>query len=139
MDPLPSWLQFIFTKYTLNSQINSVKRISISVENTCATPDKMQKISKMQIFARMHAQKSITRLYWISHYAKNGVLPFYSMPLLGTVVPVFSVLGFRSLPWFRALCTKNQIWIYVINLPGFSALLGFKALFYGDGQTDKVR
>ena len=29
----------------------------------------------------------------------------------------------------------NQIWIYVINLPGFSALLGFKAPFQGDGES----
>ena len=48
-----------------------------------------------------------------------------------TVVPGFSVLGFRALPGFRALCTGNQI--YVINLPGFSALPGFKAPFHGDG------
>ena len=54
---------------------------------------------------------------------------------LGTVVPGFSVLGFRALPGFRALCTGNQIWIYVINLPGFSALPGFKAPFHGDGQS----
>ena len=55
-----------------------------------------------------------------------------------TVVPGFSVLGFRrfrALPGFRALCTENQIWIYVINLPGFSALPGFKAPFHGDGQS----
>ena len=51
-----------------------------------------------------------------------------------TVVPGFSVLGFRALPGFRVLCTRNQIWIYVIDLPGFSALPGFKAPFYGDGQ-----
>ena len=30
---------------------------------------------------------------------------------------------------------QDQIWIYVINLPGFSALPGFKAHFYGDGQS----
>ena len=41
----------------------------------------------------------------------------------------------RALPGFRALCTGNQIWIYVINLPGFSALPGFKAPFHGDGQS----
>ena len=52
-----------------------------------------------------------------------------------TVVPGFSVLGFRALPGFRALCTGNQIWIYVIDLPGFSALPGFKAPFHGDGQS----
>ena len=52
-----------------------------------------------------------------------------------TVVPGFSVLGFRALPGFRALCTGNQIWIYVINLPGFSALPGFKAPFHGDEQS----
>ena len=46
-----------------------------------------------------------------------------------TVVPGFSVLG------FRALCTRNQIWIYVTNLPRFSPLPGFKAPFYGDGQS----
>ena len=54
---------------------------------------------------------------------------------LDTVVPGFSVLGFRALHGFRALCTGNQIWIYVINLPGFSALPGFKAPFHGDGQS----
>ena len=52
-----------------------------------------------------------------------------------TVVPGFSVLGFRALPGFRALCTGNQIWIYVKNLPEFSALPGFKAPFHGDGQN----
>ena len=52
-----------------------------------------------------------------------------------TVVPGFSVLGFRALPGFRALCTWNQIWIYVINLPRFSALPGFKTPFHGDGQS----
>ena len=52
-----------------------------------------------------------------------------------TVVPGFSVLGFRALPGFRALGTRNQIWIYVINLPGFSVLPGFKAPFHGDGQS----
>ena len=40
-----------------------------------------------------------------------------------TVVPGFSVLG------FRALNTGNQIWVYVIDLPGF------RALFCGDGQS----
>ena len=54
---------------------------------------------------------------------------------IDTVVPGFSVLGFRALPGFRALCTGNQIWIYVINLPGFRALPGFKAPFHGDGQS----
>ena len=52
-----------------------------------------------------------------------------------TVVPGFSVLGFRAIPGFRAPCTGNQIWIYVINLPGFSALPGFKAPIHGDGQS----
>ena len=54
---------------------------------------------------------------------------------ISTVVPGFSVLGFRALPGFRALCTWKEIWIYVINLPGFSALPGFKASFHGDGQS----
>ena len=54
---------------------------------------------------------------------------------ISTVVPGFSVLGFRALPGFRAPCTGNQIWIYFINLPGFSALPGFKAPFHGDGQS----
>ena len=48
---------------------------------------------------------------------------------ISTVVPGFSVLG------FRALCTGSQIWIYAINVPGFSALTGFKAPFHGDGQS----
>ena len=52
-----------------------------------------------------------------------------------TVVPGFSVLGLRALPGFRALCTRNQIWIYVINVLGFSALSGFKAPFHGDRQS----
>ena len=52
-----------------------------------------------------------------------------------TVVPGFSVLGFRALPWFKALNAGNQIWFYTIDLPGFSALPGFKAPFYGDGQS----
>ena len=52
------------------------------------------------------------------------------------IVPGFSVLGFRALPEFRALCTGNQIWIYVIILPGFSALPGFKAPFHCDGQSE---
>ena len=52
-----------------------------------------------------------------------------------TVVPGFSVLGFRALPWFRALITGNQICVYVIDLPGFSALPGFRAPFCGDGQS----
>ena len=46
-----------------------------------------------------------------------------------TVVPGFSVLG------FRALSTGNQILFYSMNLPGFSALPGFKAPFYGEGQS----
>ena len=52
-----------------------------------------------------------------------------------TVVPGFSVLGFRALPGFRAPGTGNQIWVYVIHLPGFSALPGFRAPFCGDGQS----
>ena len=52
-----------------------------------------------------------------------------------TVVPGFSVLGFRALPGFRALNAGNQIWFYTIDLPEFSALPGFKAPFYGDGQS----
>ena len=71
----------------------------------------------------------------------NG--PYLSLSLIrqisllrqNTVVPGFSVLGFRALPGFRALCTGNQIWVYVIDLPGFSALPGFKAPFHGDGQS----
>ena len=54
---------------------------------------------------------------------------------ISTVVPGFSVLGFRALSGFRALCTGNQIWIYVINSPGFSALPGFKAPFHGNRQS----
>ena len=70
----------------------------------------------------------------------NGSLQLVGLlfPLLGksnTVVPGFSVLGFRALPGFRALCTGNQSWIYVIILPGFSVLRGFKAPFHGDGQS----
>ena len=49
--------------------------------------------------------------------------------MLDTVVPGFSVLG------FRALNAGNQIWFYTIDLPGFSALPGFKAPFYGDGLS----
>ena len=53
-----------------------------------------------------------------------------------TVVPGFSVLGFRALPGFRALCTGNQIWIFVINLPGFSACpKHLKAPFHDNGQS----
>ena len=52
-----------------------------------------------------------------------------------TVVPGFRVLGFRTLPWFRALNTGNQIWVYAIDLPGFCALPGFRAPFCGDGQS----
>ena len=55
--------------------------------------------------------------------------------LVNTVLPGFRVLGFRALPGFRALCTGSQIWIYVINLPGFSALPVFKAPFHGNGQS----
>ena len=29
----------------------------------------------------------------------------------------------------------EQIWFYIMDLPGFSALPGFKAPFYGDGQS----
>ena len=54
---------------------------------------------------------------------------------LYTVVPGFSVLGFRALPGFRALNAGNQIWFYTIDLPRFSALPGFKAPFNGDGQS----
>jgi len=53
-----------------------------------------------------------------------------------TVVPGFRVLGFRALPWFRALNTGNQIWVYLIDLPGFSALPVFGAPFVA---TYKVR
>ena len=52
-----------------------------------------------------------------------------------TVIPGFSVLGFRALPRFRAPNTGNQIWFYDIDLLGFSTLPGFKAPFYGDGQS----
>ena len=48
---------------------------------------------------------------------------------ISTVVLGFSVLGFRT------LCIGNQIWICVMNLPGFSALPGFKAPFHGDRQS----
>ena len=46
-----------------------------------------------------------------------------------TVVPGFIVLG------FRALSAGNQNWFYGLDLPGFSALPGFKAPFYGDGKS----
>ena len=52
------------------------------------------------------------------------------MTCTSTVVPGFSVLGFRALPGFRALNAGNQIWFYIIDLPGF-----IKAPFYGDGQS----
>ena len=54
---------------------------------------------------------------------------WYVVVLTSTVFPGFSVLGFRALPGFRVLCTGNQIWIYVINLPGF------RAPFHGNGQS----
>ena len=61
---------------------------------------------------------------------------FYFFPEFfpNTVVPGFSVLGFRALPWFRAI-TGNQICVYLIDLPGFSALPGFRAPFCGNGQS----
>ena len=68
--------------------------------------------------------------HFVSEEFDDNVANFIS-----TVVPGFSVLGFRALPGFRALCTGNQIWIYAINLPGFSALTGFKAPFHSDGQS----
>ena len=71
-----------------------------------------------------------TQKLWLTHQTYHQ-----SPSKNSTVVPGFSVLGFRALPGFRALCTGNQIWIYVINLPGFSALPGFKAPFHGDGQS----
>ena len=46
-----------------------------------------------------------------------------------TVEPEFSGLG------CRALSTVIQIWFYEIDLPGFSALPGFKVPFQGDGQS----
>ena len=64
--------------------------------------------------------------------APSTISPYFSAI---TVVPGFSVLGFRALHGFRALCTGNQIWIYVINSPGFSALPGFKAPFHGNRQS----
>lgn len=48
--------------------------------------------------------------------------------LATTIVPGFSVLG------FRALNASNQIWFYFIDLPGLSALPGFKVPFHGNGQ-----
>ena len=59
----------------------------------------------------------------------------FSRKQTNTVVPGFSVLVFRALPCFRALNGSNQIWFYSIDLPGFSALPGFKASFYGDRQS----
>ena len=53
---------------------------------------------------------------------------------LSTVVPGFSVLGFRALPWFRTLNTGSQIWVYVTDLAGFSSLPGFRVPFCGDGE-----
>ena len=53
-----------------------------------------------------------------------------------TVVPGFSVLGFRALSGFRALCIGNQIWIYVINFLDLVHSLDLKHLFMA---TDKVR
>ena len=35
----------------------------------------------------------------------------------------------------RAFSTGNHIWFQDIDLPGFSALPGFKAPFYGGGQS----
>ena len=71
-----------------------------------------------------------TLLRWAGFFSReNFVSKSDYVSRVGTVVPGFSVLG------FRVLCTGNQIWIYVINLPGFSALPGFKAPFHGDGQS----
>ena len=44
-------------------------------------------------------------------------------------------LSERSLDLEHYVPGGNQIWIYVINLPRFSALPGFKAPFHGDGQS----
>ena len=49
--------------------------------------------------------------------------------------PGFRNLGFRAFPWFRALNVGNQIWFYIMDLPGFSALPGYKAPFHGNGQS----
>ena len=75
--------------------------------------------------------RTITILHLSTLIIKNGKFADKEVES-STVVPGFSVLGFRALPGFLALCTRNQIWIYVINLPGFSALPGFKAPFHGD-------
>ena len=63
---------------------------------------------------------------------KNSDLPW---PTNLGLVYCTVVAGFRAFHGFRALCTRNQIWIYVTNLPRFSPLPGFKAPFYGDGQS----
>ena len=70
-----------------------------------------------------------------AHICNKMALEMVCLDFSSTVVPGLSVLGFRALPGCRALCTGNQIWTYVINLPGFSAFLGFKAPFHGDGQS----
>ena len=49
-----------------------------------------------------------------------------------TVEPGFRNLGFRALPWFRALSTGDQIAFYDTDLPGFSAFPGFRNLNHGD-------
>ena len=78
--------------------------------------------------------RTITILHLSTLIIKNGKFADKEVES-STVVPGFSVLGFRALPGFLALCTRNQIWIYVINLPGFSALPGFKAPFHGNRQS----
>ena len=64
----------------------------------------------------------------MSFLDKNLIL--HSWQNIGiTVVPGFSVLGFIALPGFRALNAGNQIWFYIIDLPGF------RAPFCGDGRS----
>ena len=72
---------------------------------------------------------------WMTSQRKTAGLSLSLDHTGSTAVSGFSVLGFRALPWFKALNAGNQIWFYTIELPGFSALPGFKAPFEGDGQS----
>ena len=87
-------------------------------------------ILKGLIFCSSLSRRSRVLFENFARVAKKFPLNVWSN---NTVVPGFSVLGFRALPWFRALNTCNQSWVYVSDLPGFSALPGFRVPFCGDG------